>query len=81
MMLPVIERYIPRDGRILDGGAGTGLMGETLTQAGFTHLEAMDPSAGLLAQAAKKNIYRETRLMKLGDPLDYPDDTFDGVVV
>ena len=81
MMLPVIEPYIPRDGRILDGGAGTGLMGETLTQAGFTNLEAMDPSPGLLAEAAKKGIYRATRQMKMGEPLDYPDNVFDGVVV
>ena len=81
MMLPVVERYVRRDGCILDGGAGTGLMGETLTRAGFTHLEAMDPSPGLLAEAAKKNIYRETRLMTMGEPLDYPDDRFDAVVV
>ena len=80
-VLPVMQRYVALDARILDGGAGTGLMGESLAKAGFTNLEAMDPSPGLLAEAAKKNIYRQTRLMKLGDPLDYPDNTFDGVVV
>ena len=81
MVLPVMQRYLSLDARILDGGAGTGLMGETLAKAGFTHLEAMNPSPGLLEEAAKKNVYRQTRLMKLGDTLDYADDTFDGVVV
>ena len=41
----------------------------------------MAATAGLLAEATKKNIYRTTRVMKLGDALDYPHDTFDGVVV
>ena len=81
MVLPVLQRYVALDERILDGGAGTGLMGETLTKAGFKNLSAMDPSPGLLAEAAKKNIYRETRQMKLGDRLDYRDNSFDAVVV
>jgi len=81
MVLPVLQRYVAPDARILDGGAGTGLMGETLTEAGFTNLYAMDPSSGLLAEAARKNIYRQTRQMKLGEKLDYGHDFFDAVVV
>ena len=80
-VVAAVERHLERDAHLLDAGAGTGLMGETLMAAGFKNIEAMDPSEGLLAQAQSKGIYREARCMTLGERLDYADDAFDGVLV
>jgi predicted TPR repeat methyltransferase len=72
-----IGRYIePNAAPLLDAGAGTGIMGETLNLLGFDKLVAIDLSHGMLEQARKKNIYDELHQMALGDPLDFADDTF-----
>lgn len=42
---------------ILDVAAGTGFAGERLKQIGFTKLDALEPSEGMLAVAKSKNIY------------------------
>jgi len=74
------NRYVPEEGRILDAGAGTGLVGELLTKKGYTNLVAMDLSPGMLEEAKKKNAYREFHQMVMGEPLDYETDSFDGVI-
>ena len=45
----VARRVLPSDARILDAGAGTGLLGVALADAGFTRLDALDLSPGMLA--------------------------------
>ena len=37
-------RYVPKEARILDAGAGTGLVGELLAKQGYNDLVAMDLS-------------------------------------
>jgi MFS family permease len=76
----VARRVLPADARILDAGAGTGLLGVALAGAGFTRLDALDLSPGMLAVASRKNVYGELREGRLGDELDYPTGEFDGVV-
>lgn len=72
-----IGRYIKPGSRpLLDAGAGTGIMGETLKLLGFDEIVAMDLSRGMLEQARKKNIYSDLHQMTLGEPLDFPDDAF-----
>ena len=44
--------------KLLDIGAGTGMIGEKLVARGFTNLEAIDLSAKMLAIAEKKNLYQ-----------------------
>ncbi len=73
-------RYVPRDTRILDAGAGTGLMGEFLARLGYNNLVAMDFSQAMLEEARKKNVYREFHRMVMGEPLDFATDSFDAVV-
>jgi len=73
-------RYVPKEARILDAGAGTGLMGEVLTRLGYHDLVAMDLSPGMLDEARKKNVYRELHQMMMGEPLDFASDSFDAVV-
>lgn len=72
--------YVPREARILDAGAGTGLMGKTLTELGYRDLVAIDLSRGMLEEARKKNVYRELHQMVMGETLDFPTNCFDAVV-
>ncbi len=76
----VLSRYVPKDARILDAGAGTGLVGECLAALGYGDLVAMDLSAGMLEQARQKGVYRECRQMVLGEVLDFPTGSFDAVI-
>lgn len=73
-------RYVPREARILDAGAGTGLMGEVLVKLGYDNVVAMDLSPTMLEEARKKHIYREFHQMVMGEPLDFATDSFDAVV-
>jgi len=73
-------RLMPKTARILDAGAGTGLVGELLSRQGYNNLVAMDLSAGMLEEARKKNAYREFHQMMMGEPLNYSTDSFDAVI-
>lgn len=76
----LFAKYVPRGARILDAGAGTGLMGEVLTRLGYSDLVAMDLSQEMLEEAEKKNVYREFHQMVMGETLDFATDSFDAVV-
>ena len=78
--LEACKQYLPTDARILDAGAGTGLVGKMLAEAGFHRLTAIDMSPGMLEEARSKGVYRDLRRMVLGQELDFPDDSFDAVV-
>ena len=73
-------RYVLKEARILDAGAGTGLVGELLAKQDYKDLVAMDLSLGMLEEARKKNAYREFHQMVMGEPLDFPTDSFDAVI-
>ena len=66
----------PGSGPILDAGAGTGRLGETLCLHGYDDFVGIDLSPGMLEVAAGKPAYRETRVQRLGDRLDFDDDSF-----
>ncbi len=76
----VFANYVPEDARVLDAGAGTGLVGEALSKLGYQNLVAMDLSREMLEKARKKNVYRDFHQMVMGEPLDFPTDSFDAVV-
>ena len=66
--------------RILDAGAGTGLVGEVLNKAGYVNIDALDFSPDMLEVAAQKQVYRELMRADLSRPLDIPDNSYDAVV-
>ncbi len=68
------------DAHVLDAGVGTGLVGEALRAAGISRITGIDMSEGMLAAARKKNLYGELRRMVMGEPLDFPDQHFDGTL-
>jgi MFS family permease len=76
----VARRLLASDARILDAGAGTGLLGVALARAGFERLDGLDMSPGMLAEAARKKVYGDLREARLGDELDYATGEYDGVV-
>lgn len=75
----VVQKHVPLDGRILDAGVGTGLVGQLLYEAGYTNLDGFDFSPEMLAQARLKNVYGDLRQMELGITLDYGTNSFDTV--
>jgi MFS family permease len=76
----VARRLLPPDGHILDVGAGTGLLGVKLAEAGFSHLDALDLSPQMLAEAHGKQVYGELREGRLGGDLDFDTGAYDGVI-
>jgi len=80
MAVDVFRRYVPKGARILDAGAGTGMVGELLAKQGYSNLVAMDMSLGMLEKARAKNAYREFHRMVMGETLDFPTDSFDAVI-
>ena len=73
-------KYASTAARVLDAGAGTGLVGQELATLGFRDIVAMDMSPGMLEEARKKGVYKEFNRMVMGDPLDYATGAFDAVV-
>ena len=76
----VLTRLVPADASVLDAGAGTGLVGKCLADAGFTNMTAMDLSLGMLEEARRKNVYTSFHQMTLGDTLGFETSQFDAVI-
>ena len=75
-----LAKYVSRESRILDAGAGTGLVGQALASLGYENLEAMDMSSGMLDQARKKGVYKDLHQMVMGDTLAFATGAFDTVI-
>ena len=73
-------KHVPQDAKILDAGAGSGLVGQLLYAKGYRELTAMDLSSGMLAEARKKGVYKAFHQMAMGGALDFPTDRFDAVI-
>ena len=81
IMTCLIGRYIsPDTGTILDAGAGTGILGETLSLMGYKDLVGIDMSQGMLEEAQKKDVHKKLLKMTLGEELDFPDNYFGSTV-
>ncbi len=76
----LFSKHVAKSAKVLDAGAGTGLVGECLAKAGYENLVAMDLSLGMLQVAKEKNVYDDFHQMALGGPLDFPTDEFDAVI-
>ena len=58
--------------RIIDAGAGTGLVGEVLAKLGYTNIDALDISQEMLDGAEKKKVYTKFICAPLNEKLN-PD--------
>lgn len=68
------------DARILDVGCGTGNMAQVLHQMGYNNLEGLDPSAGMLAVAEQKGVYKKLHPLFLGESIELESESYDAVV-
>ena len=70
------------DAKILDVGAGTGLVGKELSKRNFTNIDALDASQALLDEAEKKGVYKKFFVDLLGPQqrLKLADDCYDATI-
>lgn len=67
--------------RILDAGAGTGMVGEVLVELGYKNITAIDLSEAMLEVASKKQVYTALHQWNLEDSkLFCEDETFDAIL-
>ena len=76
----VFPKYVAKGSRILDAGAGTGLVGQFLLENGYSQIVAMDMSGGMLEEARTKNVYQDFHQMVMGERLGFQTDSFDAVI-
>ena len=63
-----VFRDKPKDEiKIMDAGAGTGMVGVELSKLGYTNLHALDISQDMLDEAKKKNVYKKIVCAALSD--------------
>ena len=61
-------KEVPKENiKVMDAGAGTGLVGVELHKFGLTTIDALDISPRMLEEAKKKNVYRKFICAALGD--------------
>ncbi len=65
---------------ILDAGAGTGLVGEALSNQGYTNLTAVDLSEKMLALAKEKQVYQNLHQGNLEEPIFGNSISFDVII-
>ena len=76
----VIEFVSDDQASILDIGCGTGLIGQTLANAGFSNLHGIDLSVGMLESARANNCYLNLEQVNLLEPLAMPSFSYDVIV-
>ena len=76
----ILAKYVTKSSKILDAGAGTGLVGEALVERGFRDLIGIDMSEKMFAKAREKKVYRAIYGMELGKTLTFSTDFFDAVI-
>lgn len=66
--------------RVIDIGAGTGMVARGLQKQGFRHVDALDPSEAMLAVAKREKLYENYFCEFITDErLPIPPDTYDGL--
>ena len=80
MAAEIFERFVAKDARVLDAGAGTGLVGVELNRLGYSNLEAMDISRGMLEVAEAKSVYDALHQKVMGEPLGFETDSYDAAI-
>lgn len=71
---------MPTDTPLLDAGCGTGLVGGELVQRGFSALDGVDLSHGMLNIARSKGIYRQLEIADITRPLPFDPGSYGAVV-
>ena len=74
-----LAKYVAdKEAKVLDAGAGTGMVGEELARLGFKRITALDLSPGMLMTANDKFVYEELVVGELGKQLGFETGQFAG---
>ena len=76
----VAVKVLDRHAHVVDAGAGTGLVGAALKDAGFETLTALDFSVAMLEVARGKGLYQALHHCDLSQETDLPADMADALV-
>ena len=84
-MLPAITagyvgRHVSANAKIVDAGAGTGIIGRVLNGMGHDDITGFDLSNGMLKIARDTGVYTELDRQVIGEPLKYESKSFDACV-
>ena len=79
ILLDLLEKNnsIKQEDKILDIGAGTGLLADLLISKGYKTISATDISEKMLDIAKEKNIYEDIRKADLSIEMPYEENSFD----
>jgi len=81
----VLKKHVSEDKqatcKVLDAGAGDGLSGQALVDAGFKEVMGVDLSPELCKLARKKGVYKSVEVANLAKPLKLNADAFDAATV
>ena len=69
----LFSKWVYKTAKILDLACGSGYVGKTLHEEGFTNLHGIDYSTSMLTQAEKKKIYQTLTEADLTKPIDVID--------
>ncbi len=76
-----IASYLPdRDAALIDLGCGTGLAGKALAALGYTHIDGVDFSLGMLAVAKDRNCYTKLSHADLNAGADIREQSYAAAV-
>lgn len=78
-----LKMNVDKEARILDIGAGTGLVGQILHQNGYKFIDALDGNEEMLKILRKKNCYNNIihSLVTPNNKLPIDDQTYDVVIL
>ena len=78
-----LEMNYEKSSKILDIGAGTGIVGEILAKHGYTHVDALDGNPDMLNILKEKKCYRNVILSMVGPEVRLPvkDREYDVVIM
>ena len=74
------DSLVDKEARILDAGCGTGIVGGILQEHGYRHIEGLDYSPTMLAQAEAKDIYQALHRGDLTNALEIDDHIYDAII-
>lgn len=80
LMAYTLTSHLEGDGKVLDVGCGTGLLGKELDSYQFNNLYGIDISQKSLDFADTFGIYKGLSQAELGKPLDFESNSFDALV-
>ncbi len=80
MAAETFHQFVPTESKVLDAGAGTGMVGVELNRLGYTNVDAMDISQGMLDEAGRKGVYGDLHQMVMGEPLGFDTGSYDAVI-